>query len=84
MSAVGAFTWVELRTTDVGGARAFYGEVAGWRCEATREGGTFHRGQHVVAGLSALPEQAGRRGSGPSGAAPTSPSCATRWARCWR
>jgi uncharacterized protein len=65
MSAVGGFSWYELRTTDVDSARAFYAEVAGWRVDAAREPDSFYLGERRAAGISALPEQARARGAPP-------------------
>jgi uncharacterized protein len=65
MSAVGAFCWYEIRTTDVDAARAFYAEVADWQVDAARDPGAFYAGEHRAAGISALPEQARARGAPP-------------------
>jgi predicted enzyme related to lactoylglutathione lyase len=65
MSADGAFSWYELRTTDVEAARAFYAAVAGWRVDAARDPDAFYAGERRVAGISALPEQARARGAPP-------------------
>jgi hypothetical protein len=59
VSSVGAFTWYELRTTDVAAARAFYAEVAGWQVDA----GTFRAGANAAAGLLELPERARAQGA---------------------
>lgn len=37
----GTFCWVDLATTDVGSAAAFYGGLFGWRIEGTPGGGAY-------------------------------------------
>lgn len=53
----GTFVWHELMTDDVEGAKAFYGQLFGWRFEAAEMGAaTYHviqAGEHTVGGLSA-------------------------------
>ncbi|HEV2891777.1 MAG TPA: VOC family protein [Frankiaceae bacterium] len=54
----GALTWVELTTTDVEGAKRFYGEVFGWGEETSEAGGPmpyteFKQGGRSVAGMMA-------------------------------
>ena len=39
MKQAGAFSWNELLTTDVQGAKAFYGELLGWRLEDVKPSG---------------------------------------------
>jgi len=51
----GHFWWNELMTRDVEGAKAFYGEMVGWRFEAmAMEGGTYwvcKDGEEAVGGI---------------------------------
>ena len=52
--AAGVFVWDELMTSDVGGAKAFYGEVFGWSAEdvdmGTGKYTLFNAGETNVAG----------------------------------
>ena len=57
----GAPCWIDLMTSDVGGALAFYGELFGWEFEdaSNDEGGSYHLaslGGAVVAGVMAKQE----------------------------
>lgn len=57
--AHGSFCWVELGTSDLPAAKAFYGEVLGWTVSEQPAGemGTytmFHLGEHEVAGAYEL------------------------------
>ncbi len=58
--AAGDFNWVELMTTDVAGARAFYAEVVGWDAEAAGpmhpDYTLFRAGTVEVAGMFPLPQ----------------------------
>ena len=55
--APGLFCWVDLQTTDVDGARAFYGELLGWE---TGEGDPFARvGGETVTAILPLPPGSG-------------------------
>lgn len=59
MDEPGALTWVELSTSDVEGAKRFYGEVFGWGEETSEAGGPmpyteFKQGGRSVAGMMAL------------------------------
>jgi predicted enzyme related to lactoylglutathione lyase len=52
----GAFTWCELNTRDVAGAKAFYGAVFGWGADTQGEGGPmpyteFKLGGESIAGM---------------------------------
>ncbi len=62
MKQHGAFSWNELMTTDVAGAKAFYGELFGWvlRDEQTPEMVyTMAKvGDKDVAGMMAIPPEA--------------------------
>jgi len=55
----GAFSWNELMTSDVEGAKAFYGELLGWKMEdmpACEMGYSMARsGEKEVAGIMATP-----------------------------
>ena len=59
-NTLGAPNWVDLATTDVGGAIDFYRELLGWEMEsATTPVGNYHigkRGHRQVAGIMAIPE----------------------------
>lgn len=58
----GRFVWYELMTTDVGGAKAFYGDVLGWTFkDVPMPGMTYtlaHAGDAQVAGLMDIPPDA--------------------------
>jgi predicted enzyme related to lactoylglutathione lyase len=58
----GAFSWSELRTTDVAAARDFYSRLFGWGMrEMAMPDGTYTTcqvGEVSVAGMTALPPQA--------------------------
>jgi uncharacterized protein len=62
----GRFSWYELLTTDMEGARTFYADVIGWGTQDASAPGnpyTFLRiGQAPVAGMMNLPEEVKRRG----------------------
>ena len=66
----GQFCWVELLTSDVEGAKAFYDDVVGWTCASS---GLADRGYHFFSynghgagGLMQLPEEAKTQGARPS------------------
>lgn len=65
----GHFVWYELVTTDVGAAKAFYGEVVGWRAHDLSMPGAvfalFTADGSPVGGLMDLPEGARKTGAGP-------------------
>jgi predicted enzyme related to lactoylglutathione lyase len=67
MSDEGKFLWYELMTEDSGAARAFYGQVIGWRSEAVDKGRywTFNTGEGGVAGLLEMPEPQRKSGVKP-------------------
>lgn len=56
----GVFVWDELMTTDVEGAKAFYGDVLGWSFRDEDMGGMTYTvvqaGESQIAGLMARPE----------------------------
>ncbi|MGI8809327.1 MAG: VOC family protein [Acidimicrobiales bacterium] len=57
----GAPCWVDLTTSDVDGARSFYGQLFGWEAEEANEefGGYFNftkDGVHVAGGMSSMPD----------------------------
>ena len=62
----GRFSWYELLTTDMKGARTFYADVIGWDTQDASAPGhayTFFRiGQTPVGGMMNLPEEVKRRG----------------------
>jgi hypothetical protein len=66
----GQFCWVELLTSDVESARAFYGDVVGWTCSAPghnpRDYRIFSFDGQGAAGLMQLPEEAKAQGARPS------------------
>lgn len=57
----GAFSWNELMTTDVAGAKAFYGELLGWTLQDDNSHGMEYtlakRGETIVGGIMAISEQ---------------------------
>lgn len=61
MKQHGAFSWNELLTTDVAGAKAFYGELLGWTLQDDNSHGmeyTIARaGETMTGGIMAQPEQ---------------------------
>jgi len=65
---VGKFVWVELLTSDVEAAAAFYGDVVGWSCSepGQRDYRHFSIDGHSAAGLMLLPEVAKGQGARPS------------------
>jgi predicted enzyme related to lactoylglutathione lyase len=65
---VGKFVWVELLTSDVEAAAAFYGDVIGWSCSepGTRDYRHFTIDGHSAAGLMLLPDVAKAQGARPS------------------
>jgi predicted enzyme related to lactoylglutathione lyase len=67
---VGKFCWVELLTSDVAAAEAFYKDVIGWTCQTggapDRDYRFFSANGHGAAGLMLLPEAAKAMGAGPS------------------
>lgn len=58
----GAFSWNELLTTDVAGAKAFYGELLGWTLQDNNSHGMPYTlakiGEEMVGGIMAMPQQA--------------------------
>lgn len=62
----GRFSWYELLTTDMEGARTFYADVVGWGTQDASTPGnayTFFRiGQAPVGGMMYLPDEVKRRG----------------------
>jgi predicted enzyme related to lactoylglutathione lyase len=58
----GTFTWAELDTRDVEGAKAFYAAVFGWGAETSTGGGMEYTefklagGDESIAGMMAMPE----------------------------
>ena len=62
MKQPGAFSWNELLTTDVRGAKAFYGELLGWRLEDVKPSGMDYTlikvGEKEIGGIMAIPAQA--------------------------
>ena len=62
----GRFSWYELLTTDMEGARTFYADVVGWGTQDASAPGnayTFFRiGQTPVGGMMYLPDEVKRRG----------------------
>jgi uncharacterized protein len=65
----GHFAWYELLTTNIAGAKAFYGEVLGW---GARDASTpdlaytlFSAGEAPVSGLMELPDEARKMGATP-------------------
>jgi uncharacterized protein len=65
----GQFVWYELMTTDIEGAKAFYGQVVGWGAQHAPTPGMDYTlflldGAHV-AGLMPLPESARTAGTPP-------------------
>ncbi|MCI4678253.1 VOC family protein [Rhodoblastus acidophilus] len=64
------FCWVELLTSDIDAAEAFYDAVFGWTCaapgHATRDYRMFFHEGAAVAGLMLLPEEAKAQGARPS------------------
>ncbi|MGF1468239.1 MAG: VOC family protein [Sandaracinaceae bacterium] len=69
MSNRGRFVWYDLMTTDVEGAKAFYGEVIGWKAEATDASPMpytmWKLGDQGVGGMMELPPQARQQGAPP-------------------
>ena len=59
---VGAFSWNELMTTDVKGAKAFYGELLGWGMQDMNSAGMNYTmaklGDKEIAGMMAIPDEA--------------------------
>ncbi|OGT19032.1 MAG: glyoxalase [Gammaproteobacteria bacterium RBG_16_57_12] len=62
MKQHGAFSWNELLTTDVAGAKAFYGALLGWTLEDMKSNGKDYTiakaGAAQVGGIMAIPAQA--------------------------
>jgi hypothetical protein len=58
----GAFSWNELMTTDVRGAKAFYGELLGWGLQEIKPCGMDYTlikvGEREVGGIMAVPAEA--------------------------
>lgn len=59
---VGAFSWNELMTTDVKGAKAFYGDLFGWGMQKFEPGEMDYTmatlGGQEIAGIMGIPEEA--------------------------
>ena len=69
MSTKGRFCWHELSTTDVEGAKSFYGEVVGWTTQKYEKGEGYElwvAPKGPVGGLMLLPEQAKAHGAPPN------------------
>lgn len=69
MASKGRFVWYELMTTDVDAAKAFYGEVIGWKTKKS-EGGPmpyeeWQAGEHSIGGVMLLPDAAKEMGAPP-------------------
>lgn len=62
MKQHGAFSWNELMTTDVAGAKAFYGELLGWTLQDTNHYGMEYTlikaDETQVGGIMAIPSEA--------------------------
>ena len=62
MKQAGLFSWNELMTTDVKGAKAFYGDIFGWgmqKCEFSEMDYTMVKlGDQEIAGIMAIPDEA--------------------------
>ena len=62
MKQAGEFSWNELMTTDVKGAKVFYGELLGWEMQDIHPGGMDYTmaklGDREIAGIMAIPENA--------------------------
>jgi len=62
MQQAGKFCWNELMTTDVKGAKAFYGELLGWKMQDVNLTGIDYTllklGDTEIGGIMALPPQA--------------------------
>ena len=62
MKQAGAFSWNELLTTDVKGAKAFYGELLGWDLQDVKPDGADYTliklGEKEIGGVMAIPAQA--------------------------
>lgn len=64
----GRFVWYDLMTTDVKGARSFYGDIIGWKTTSFEGGGDYHMwtaGDRQVGGIMDLPEEAQKHGAPP-------------------
>lgn len=61
MTQHGAFSWNELMTTDVEGAKAFYGELFGWTLKDEQMPELVYTmaniGEEDAAGIMAIPEE---------------------------
>ena len=61
MKKPGAFSWNELLTTDVAGAKAFYSELFGWKLQDISPGGTAYTlvkvEEQEVGGMMAVPAE---------------------------
>jgi uncharacterized protein len=64
------FCWVELLTSDIDAAQAFYSDVIGWTCaspgHAERDYRMFFQEGNAAAGLMLLPEESKAQGARPS------------------
>lgn len=62
MQQAGKFCWNELMTTDVQGAKAFYGELFGWKMQDVNLTGIDYTlvkvGDTEIGGMMSLPAQA--------------------------
>jgi predicted enzyme related to lactoylglutathione lyase len=65
----GRFVWYELLTTDIAGAKAFYGSVVGWGAQNASTPDlaytVFTAGEAPASGLMELPQDALKRGAMP-------------------
>lgn len=63
INEVGAACWYELSTRDTAAASRFYTQLFGWNTQSMNEGGmqytVFRRGEQGIAGMMAMPAQAG-------------------------
>lgn len=67
-AASGRFVWFELMTTDVEGAKRFYGDVIGWKVTPWSGGKDYElwvAGKEEVGGVMALKPEARKAGSPP-------------------
>ena len=62
MKKAGEFSWNELMTTDVQGAKAFYSALLGWGMQDIKPGDMDYTlvklGDQEIAGIMAIPEKA--------------------------
>ena len=65
---VSSFVWYELLTSDVVGAKAFYGALTGWETQGSSDGHEYFEwkaGDALIGGLMRLPEDAANAGMPP-------------------